>query len=278
MNTASDPYLYRGSNVLRNIAGLRNADQLAVFETAKTAQRIYELQSKPTVGSFDTTHLKAIHRHIFQDVFPWAGQFRTTVLGRAEQVGQPVTWFTPPHLIAHEAERIFKWLRRSNLLAGVDRIEFARGCSELLARLNDLHPFREGNGRTQRLFVEALARRSGYELHFEVVSRERIVQASIEANRGNVGMMTRMFEEMLDEDRVEPLRRAIAFLSREKFNWNDTYISTTTGGEKYAGRLVGRDGNAFMMRSDDDRIFVGRAIDIDYTARGGDRIEFRASS
>jgi cell filamentation protein len=278
MNTASDPYLYPGTNVLRNTAGLRNAEQLAAFETAKTAQRIYELQSKPVIGSFDITHFKAIHRHIFQDVFPWAGQFRITVLGKAEQVGQPVTWFTPPHLIAQEAERIFKWLLRSNLLAGVDRIEFARGCAALLAKLNNLHRFREGNGRTQRLFVEALARQAGNELHFEVVSRERMVQASIEASHGNVGMMARMFEEILDEDRVEPLRRAIAFLSREKFNWNDTYISTTTRGGEYVGRLVGRDGEAFMMRSDDDRIFVGRAIDIDYRARSGDRVEFRASS
>jgi cell filamentation protein len=278
MNTASDPYLYPGTNVLRNIAGLRNPEQLAAFETAKTAQRIYELQGHPVSGSFDASHLKAIHRHIFQDVFPWAGQFRTTVLGKTEGVGLPVTWFTPPHLIAREADRIFGWLLRLNLLGGLDQIEFAQGCAALLARLNNLHPFREGNGRTQRLFVEALARRSGHELHFEVVSKERMVQASIEANHGNVGMMTRMCEEILDEDRVQSLLRAIAFLTREKFNWNDTYISTTTHGENYTGRLVGRDGEAFMMRSDDDRILIGRADDIDSSARSGDRLEFRASS
>jgi cell filamentation protein len=148
----------------------------------------------------------------------------------------------------------------------------------MLAELNKLHPFREGNGRTQRLFLDALTRQAGYELHFDVVSRERMVQASIEANAGNLGMMTRMFEEITDADRIQPLRRAIAFLSREKFNWNETYIATTSTGESYTGRLVGRDGEAFMMRSDDNRILIGRALDIDPVARLGERIIIRAAT
>jgi cell filamentation protein len=205
-----------------------------------------------------------------------AGQFRTTMLGKAERLGQPPTWFTPPHLLEHEAERIFGSLRRANLLSGLHRGEFARKAAMLLAEINKLHPFREGNGRTQRLFIDLLARQAGHEVIFDVVSRERMIQASIEANNGNLGMLTRMFEEITDARRIEPLRRAIAFLSREKFNWNDTYIATTTPGEHYEGKLVGRDGEAFMMRSDDDRILIGRAVDIDSTIRSGARVTFRA--
>jgi cell filamentation protein len=104
-----------------------------------------------------------------------------------------------------------------------------------------------------------------------------MVQASIEANGGDPGMMTRIFEEITDADRIQPLRRAIAFLTREKFNWNDIYVATTTAGEDYAGRLVGRDGDDFMMRSDDDRILIGRVADIDPSAQSGDRIVFRAA-
>ena len=159
MNAASDPYLYPGTDVLRNVPGLRNAEQLAAFETAKTAQRIYELQKTPVVGKFDTTHLRTIHQRVFHDVFPWAGEFRTTMLGKAERVGQPPTWFTPPHLLEHEAQRIFDSLHRSNLLRRIQPIEFARKGARLLAEINALHPFREGNGRTQRLFVYALANR-----------------------------------------------------------------------------------------------------------------------
>jgi len=184
MNAASDPFLHPGTDVLRNVPGLRDAEQLAAFETAKTAHRIYELERKPVVGSFDTTHLKAIHQRVFQDVFPWAGQFRTTTVGKAERVGQPPTWFTPPHLLEHEAQRILDSLQRSNLLRRIQPIEFARKVARLLAEINVLHPFREGNGRTQRLFVEAFANQAGHHLHFDVVSGERMVQASIEATSG----------------------------------------------------------------------------------------------
>jgi cell filamentation protein, protein adenylyltransferase len=277
MSDGSDPYLYPGTDVLRNVPGLRDPSQLAAFETINTARRTYELLTNPVSGGFGTAQLKAIHKQVFQDVFPWAGEFRTTLLGKTEHVGKLPIWFTPPHLLEHEAERIFKWLNRANLLRGLRRIEFARQAGRLLGEINKLHPFREGNGRTQRLFLDALARQAGHELHFDVVSRERMIQASIEANGGNLGMMTRLFDEITDAERVQPLGRAIAFLSREKFNWNDAYVATTTRGESYEGKLVGRDGEAFLMRSDDNRILIGRAGDIDPVARNGERITFRAA-
>ena len=278
MSDDSDPYLYPGTDVLKNVPDLRDAEQLAAFEALNTAARAYELLQNPIAGEFDIAHLKAIHKHIFQDVFTWAGELRTTLLGKAEYLGHPPAWFTPPHLLEHEAERIFASLYRADLLRGLARVEFARQSAQLLAEVNRLHPFREGNGRTQRLFVDVLARQAGHELHFDVVSRERMVRASIEAQGGKLGMMTRMFEEITDADRIQPLRRAIAFLSREKFNWNDTYIATTTAAESYSGELVARDGEAFMMRSDDNRILIGRAVDIDPAARSGERIAFRAAT
>ncbi len=277
MSDGSDPYLYPGTGILRNIPDLRDAEQLTSFETLNTARRSYELLRNPVAGDFDTDHLKAIHHWLFQDVFPWAGKFRTTMLGKAERVGKLPTWFTPPHLLEHEAERILGKLRRARWLQGLRRTEFARRAAHLLAEINHLHPFREGNGRTQRLFVDSVARRAGHSLYFDVVSRERMVQASIESMAGKTEMMIRMFEEITDPERIQPLRRAIAFLDREKFKWNDTYIATTTSGQIYSGRLVGRDGQAFMMRSVDDRIFVGRLSDIDPVARSGDPISFRAA-
>lgn len=196
--------------------------------------------------------------------------------GKSRTPGTTTTWFAPPHVLEHEAQRIFDSLHRSNLLHRIQPIEFARKGARLLAEINGLHPFREGNGRTQRLFVDALANQAGHQLHFDVVSRERMVQASIEANRGNFGMMTRLFEEIIDTERIQPLRRAIVFLSRESFNWNDTYIATTVAGEDYSGRLVGRDGESFMMRSDDNRILIGRAADIGNSIRTGEHFSFRA--
>src|SRR5437588_6311466 len=179
MSESSDPYLYPGTDVLRNIPGIRNAQDLITFETLNSGARMYELRLQPTAGNFDIGHFKAIHKYIFQDVYLWAGQFRTTLLGKAQFAWGPITYFTPPHSLEHEAQRILEGLHRANLLKGLSRSGFARKAARLLVELNNLHPFREGNGRTQRIFVEALARQAGHDLHFDVVSQERMIRASI---------------------------------------------------------------------------------------------------
>jgi cell filamentation protein len=262
MSESSDPYLYSGTDVLKNIPGIQNARDLVAFETLNSGVRIYELNLRPIAGDFDAAHLKTIHKHIFQDVYHWAGQFRTTMLGKAKFVGVSVTYFTPPHLLEHEAQRIFDGLHRANLLTGLSWPEFARKAAHLLVDLNNLHPYREGNGRTQRIFVAALARQAGHAVHFDVVSQERMVRASILAKSGDSAMMVRLFQEITDSERIQPLRRAIEFLAANQFSWNTTYIATATPGQQYAGRLVGRDGRSFMMRTDSDQIIIGHQFDM----------------
>lgn len=276
MSESSDPYLYPGTDVLKNFPGLRNAKDLVAFETLNSGARMYELRLQPTDGNFDTDHLKAIHKYIFQDVYPWAGQFRTTMLGKAHFAGGPITYFALPHLLEHEAQRIFDGLHRANLLKGLSRPEFARKAAHLLVELNNLHPYREGNGRTQRIFLEALARQAGHTARFDVVSQERMVRASILSTAGDSSMMIRLFQEITDEECIRPLRRAIEFLATNRFAWNTTYLATATPGQEYAGKLVGRDGAAFMMRTDSDQIIIGQPADIPADTRSGEHFSFTA--
>src|SRR5215469_14503940 len=98
MSESSDPYLYPGTDVLRNIPGIQNAEALTAFETLNSGARMYELTLQPITGNFDTGHLKAIHKYIFQDVYDWAGQFRTTMLGKAQSASGPISYFAPPYL------------------------------------------------------------------------------------------------------------------------------------------------------------------------------------
>jgi cell filamentation protein len=209
-------------------------------------------------------------------VYPWAGQFRTTLLGKPQSVQGPVTHFTPPHLLEHEAQRILEGLHRAHQLKGLSRSEFARRAARLLVELNNLHPFREGNGRTQRVFVEVLARQAGHVVHFDVVSQERMVRASILSTAGDSAMMIRLFQEITDSERVRPLRRAIEFLEANRFPWNTAYLATATPGQEYAGKFVGRDGAAFMMRTDSDQIIVGQQADIPANVRSGEHSSFTA--
>ncbi len=277
MSGGSDPYVYPGTDTLKNLANIRDPQKLTTFEAESTLRRGLELLRRPIKGNFDTVHLKAIHKHLFQDVYPWAGRFRTTVLAKQEFEGGPVRYFTAPHLLEHEAERIFNALHRATLLQGIPAYKFAREAATLLAALNTLHPFREGNGRTQRAFVQAVAQQAGHSLYFDTVSRERMVRASILSTQGDSSMMIRLFQEITDADRVKPLRRAIAFLEANGFKWNDIYIATTTPGQIYSGQLVGRDQDAFMMRTVADQIIIGKQSDISPEARTGEQLSFTAS-
>lgn len=237
---------------------------------------MYQLRLRPLAGDFGASHLKAIHRYIFQDVYSWAGQFRTTTLGKPQFSGGPITCFTPPHLLEREAQRIFEGLHRANLFVGSSRSGFAPKAAALLADLNNLHPYREGNGRTQRFFLEALARHAGHVLHFNVVSQERMYRASVLSAAGDNTMMVRLFREITDGHRTAPLSRAIDFLEANRFPWNNVYLATATPGQEYAGKLVGRDGDAFMMRTVADEIIIGRQADIPADIRTGEAFTFTA--
>lgn len=274
MSGGSDPYVYPGTETLRNLAGIRDPQELATFEAEATLRRSLELSQRPIQGNFDTAHLKAIHKHLFRDVYSWAGRFRTTLLAKQDFAGGPVTHFAAPHVLEHQAERIFGGLHRSALLRDLRPHEFAREAALLIAALNALHPFREGNGRTQRVFVTAVAQQAGHPLCFDTVSRERMVRASILSTKGDSSMMIRLFHEITDPDRVEPLRRAIAFLEANGFKWNDIYVAATTPGQRYTGRLAGRDQDAFMMRTVAGQIIIGNHRDIPPEIRSGDQLSF----
>jgi len=78
----SDTYVYPGTEVLRNKADLRDQAALDKFEADVTAMRMAELLNQPIQGKFDLPHLRAMHRHLFQDVYDWAGEIRTVDISR----------------------------------------------------------------------------------------------------------------------------------------------------------------------------------------------------
>ena len=90
-----DPYVYPGTSVLRNLRDFRDAGVLSEFEAEATARRLRQLEHKPLSGAFDSLHLQAIHRHIFQDVFEWAGDFRTVSISKS---GDPFA--SPQHIVS----------------------------------------------------------------------------------------------------------------------------------------------------------------------------------
>jgi hypothetical protein len=81
-NIQGDPYLYADTSVLRNLADIRDANRLNQFESDHFFARLLELHENPIRGSFDSDHLRHIHHYLFQDVYAWAGEFRTVPIAK----------------------------------------------------------------------------------------------------------------------------------------------------------------------------------------------------
>lgn len=173
-----DPYLDLSSGVLRNLLGITDTDELATAEADFTSVRIAQLNLSPLPGSYDLAHLQAFHRHIFGDVYDWAGELRTVAIGRGMS-------FCRPDHIAGDAEELFAWLARAAHLHGLEREAFVDALTELLSDLNALHPFREGNGRTQRAFIAQLARDAGHPVRWSTMDPQENISASRASHSGD---------------------------------------------------------------------------------------------
>lgn len=124
-------------------------------------------------------HYCAIHRHLFQDIYAWAGTFRTVRLGKNSSV------FCYPEHIAREMRRLFADLKRDRYFCGLSPNAFADKAARFLATLNAIHPFREGNGRTQTTFLALLADRAGHPLTVDRLRPEPFLAAMIASFNGD---------------------------------------------------------------------------------------------
>ena len=168
-----DPYVYEGTSVLRNLRDIRDREQLSRFESDMTSRRLAELKQSAEAGRFDPAHLRAIHHYIFQDVFEWAGKFRTVNISRSDQY-----YFAFWDRIEAALFDTLARLTKERHLAGLAPPAFSSRAGFFLGEINAVHPFRDGNGRTQREFIRQLAVRNGYPLNWQGVTREQMGAAS----------------------------------------------------------------------------------------------------
>jgi cell filamentation protein len=187
-DAVDDVYCYPGSTVLRNRLDIREQDRLEEYIAAITFQRADEPFPE---GRLDYAHFLAIHHHLFQDVFDWAGKIRTV---RISKQGNP---FCYPEYIDREMRRVFAELETANDLRDLDPETFARKAAHLLAELNAIHPFREGNGRTQNTFLTILAVQAGYPLDLESLNRPDMMRVMIASFGGDEEPLARLIRQLM---------------------------------------------------------------------------------
>ena len=187
-DASADPYCWLGTTVLKNIAGIFDQDMLDRFEAANTMQRADEPAPNGRLGA---RHYQAMHRHLFQDVYAWAGAFRTVRLAKDGSA------FCYPEYITPEMRSLFENLRNQRYLRGMTADEFGQHAAAFLATLNAIHPFREGNGRTQVFFLAVLADRANHPLQLDQLHAEPFLSAMVQSFKGNARPLTEEIRRLI---------------------------------------------------------------------------------
>ena len=154
-----DRYCYKQSNVLKNKLNIKNAHELCDAEREITALRMMDAKINKIKGNFDFRHLCASHKYLFGDLYPWAGDVRCVNI----TIGN---MFCSYEFIESNADSLLKQLKNEHNLKETPEHEIPIRLAFYLSEINVLHPFRDGNGRVQRLFIEYLAESIGYRVDF----------------------------------------------------------------------------------------------------------------
>lgn len=171
----ADPYCYPDGALLKNLPGLTSQSALERFEAMATGRRF--LEPMPS-GRWGALHYRAIHRHIFQDVYAWAGKDRTVRISKGGST------FCYPEHIAAELRRVFRDLKTADLERGVEAHSFATHAAHFLAELNAVHAFRDGNGRAQLAFLALFAAQAGHPLDLDRLEPPAFLDAMIASFHG----------------------------------------------------------------------------------------------
>ena len=180
---------YPGTSVLINKFDIRDEAKLNEVESVLVSARNAEWLNEPEVSTFDFFHYKAIHQFLFSDLYEWAGQVRTV------NISKKGTRFTLAENIERQAELIFKRLEDCNYFKGLPHDEFVDEIVDFYCVTNELHPFREGNGRTQRVFLTQLIRNAGYDINFADMDTELLMIATIQSAQGVTDLLKQIISE-----------------------------------------------------------------------------------
>lgn len=200
----------------KNLHGEVQLDRLEAVEALFVEERMKE--GLPETVDFRTYEgFKAIHQHLFQDTYKWAGQERTYTTGRGEIP------FATPEGIGVWMQAQFTGLEKENFLQGTARSEFAERAAHYLNEVNAAHSFVEGNGRTQRVWLGLLAENAGY--HFDL-SQLQMSQWYEAAKAGFEAIDSAPMARLI-EDNITPIQEHQRAAARHVQQWMKDRVDQT---------------------------------------------------
>ena len=197
LDAITDDY-YPETTVLINKLGIRDKSLLDEVEATLVSTKTVLWENNPLKNTYDFTHYKAIHQFLFEDLYDWAGQIRTV------DISKKGTIFCPSTDIEEQAYRVFGRLLKYELYVNLDREEYLTEIVDFYCLTNLLHPFREGNGRTQRIFIAELINKAGYkDFNFASVNGDLLMIATIQSANGVTDLLKELFKKLIFCDTIQ---------------------------------------------------------------------------
>ena len=184
---------YEGTTCLINKFGIQDDKQLSLIEGQITFAKGSELERNPMNGNFDFEHYRAIHKYLFDELYEWAGKIRTVDMSKKG------TNFAKANEIEKLADACFSRLKSENYFKRQEFDEFVNNIVDFYCVTNMLHPFREGNGRTQRIFISQLIRYAGYDIDFSKINTDDLMSATIHAANGIDDFLKEIFKNAIQQ-------------------------------------------------------------------------------
>ncbi|MDR0967854.1 MAG: Fic family protein [Rickettsiales bacterium] len=183
-------YVYE-NGVLKNKAGILDADKLVVFESLMVAERLNSLLQTP-IKIKNATDLLKIHKCLFQDVYDWAGKCRKVEISKSDKPFLQTQFFKQSFLYLDSLLSEYFCIEKSN------KIKIANKLAIILDVINSGHFFREGNGRTQREFIRILALQKGYNLDLNPPENEQVYNDYMQGTKdGNIQLLEKLLSRLL---------------------------------------------------------------------------------
>ena len=177
--------------MLINKLGIVDAKELEKSERQITTFKLTRVSNNPPAGIINLDYLKLLHKLVFEEIYAWAGEFRTVNIAKGNL-------FCSWEYLESQGKAIFDELASENyLLDVVDIDKMAKRLAYYLSEINVLHPFREGNGRIQRLLIQIMANRAGFDIDYSSITGDEMAVASIAAFNGDYLPMTKLMRRAL---------------------------------------------------------------------------------
>jgi len=186
-------YTDRQTGVLRNLANITNADDLLFAESAAVSKRAKELMENP-IKIVNSDALLDINKYLFQDIYEWAGKKRTVEISKCGKQFFPTSHFYNAFAFIDNLIKEYRKIDKNDITGIADKL------AEILDAINFLHPFREGNGRTQREFVRTLALEKGLILDLNPPNDKNVYERYMQGTiNGDVKLLSNLINERLNK-------------------------------------------------------------------------------